>query len=501
MKRRRFDGPLALVPVLLFAVAVAMPPINHDVAAILSFSERWLAGETLYVDLIDVNPPMIFVLNLLPAALARWLGVSAVSALQGCLVLLVLGAWMLTLRVRDRAAEPPVTRTVLDVLPGLVGFGSGYDFGQRETMMALLAMPYLLSATRRADGMRPRAQVAAAALAALGFALKPHFLVIPALVEFLVLARGLGRRGRRAVFDRVPWVMAGLWAGYLASLPLLFPHYVGSVVPLVIDLYLDNGGQTPWSLLLLPRMGTVVFLLVPLAVIAWRQGATLPRVLALAAMGALASALLQHKGWSYHIMPIELFALSLGVVLGAGALDRLAVRPAGGAALLAWLFALYLVAEGEAPWNQITWTTSDAFVLSEVLRAEAGGERVLVLSPGIAPAFPALNYAQARMTLRTMNTWLLEGAYRTCPESGARYREPWEMARPEFFMFRTVAEDFARNPPAAVVVDSFSAIPECNGQAFDLIAYFSRHPLFAEMWRHYAPAARQGRFQVFTRRD
>lgn len=63
---------LALAPALLFLPAVLAPPVNHDVAAILSFSQRWLGGERLYTDLIDVNPPLIFVLNLIPAGLASW---------------------------------------------------------------------------------------------------------------------------------------------------------------------------------------------------------------------------------------------------------------------------------------------------------------------------------------------------------------------------------------------------------------------------------------------
>src|SRR5437879_5027889 len=52
----------ALLPALLFVPFMLAPPLNHDVAAVLSFSERWLAGEQLYSDLIDVNPPLIFVL-------------------------------------------------------------------------------------------------------------------------------------------------------------------------------------------------------------------------------------------------------------------------------------------------------------------------------------------------------------------------------------------------------------------------------------------------------
>ncbi len=507
----------ALVPALLFVPMLLAPPVNHDVAAVLSFSERWLAGERLYVDLIDVNPPLVFVLNLVPAALSRATGMDGVVALQLCLLALCLGVWVLSLAVRDRAREGAVERAVLDVLPGLVAFGAGYDFGQRETLMAALAVPYLLVAARRMAGGRmegasARLGVLAGVVAAVGFAMKPHFLAVPALVEATVLVArwrvGRWRAGgmKAALRDPVPWGMAGVWALYAVSLPVLFPDYLGSVVPLVMDYYLDNGGQTPWGLLAIPRMGTVVALLAVLVVLAWRGGGALPRVLSLAGVGALASALAQHKGWSYHIMPIELFGCGLGVVLAARWLDGLgagmcrvaAVRVASG---LSAFFALYLVAEGEAPWNQIGWRQSDGYALTRMLQEHAAGERVLVLSPGIAPIYPAVNYAEARMTLRTMNIWLLEGAYHECPANGRRYREAWEMGRPEFFVYRSVAEDFARAPPAVVVIDSVSAIPDCGGQAFSLEAFFARHPLFAEVWSHYVEVGRHGRYAVYGRRD
>lgn len=490
----------ALLPALVFLPVVLLPPVNHDVAAVLSFAERWLAGEQLYLDLIDVNPPLVFVLNLVPAGLARATGLGGIAALQLCLLALGFGLWRLALAVRDRSAEGRVERAVLDVLPGLVAFGAGYDFGQRETLMAAMALPYLLAAARRMQGETVPWRLVAAVVAAVGFGLKPHFLAVPALVEAAVLV-ARRRTLAAALRDPVPWVMAAVWAAYLASLPVLFPDYLGAVVPLVLEYYLANGGQTPLSLLLIPRLGTAVALLLALVAVAFLWGGALARVLALAGLGALASALAQHKGWSYHIMPIELFSCSLAVVLAARWLDGLRARPpVRVAAGLAWLFVLYLVGAGEAPWNQLTWRQSDAHALVRMLREHAEGERVLVLSPGIAPIYPALNYARARMTLRTMNVWLLEGAYHDCPASGRRYRETWEMGRPEFFMYRSVAEDFARAPPAAVVLDAMTAIPECGGEAFSLEAYFARHPLFAEVWSHYVEVGRHGRYTVFARR-
>ncbi len=57
------------IPAPLFVPVVLSPPLKHGVAAVLNFSERWLNREQLYVDLIDVNPPLIYVLNRTPAFL------------------------------------------------------------------------------------------------------------------------------------------------------------------------------------------------------------------------------------------------------------------------------------------------------------------------------------------------------------------------------------------------------------------------------------------------
>ena len=44
--------PLFALPVLWLA-GYFFPPINHDVAAILDVSARWIGGEKLYVEVID----------------------------------------------------------------------------------------------------------------------------------------------------------------------------------------------------------------------------------------------------------------------------------------------------------------------------------------------------------------------------------------------------------------------------------------------------------------
>lgn len=504
--RARAIAWAAWLPAALFLMAVLAPPLNHDVAAVLNFAERWLAGERLYSDLIDVNPPLVFVLNLLPAAIAAWTPLDGVQALLLCLLALAAGTWRLTVALRRGLAEGPVERAVLDAAVPLLLLIAGYDFGQREQMMGLAALPYAALAARRIEGRPvPRGlMLGTVLLAAPLFALKPHFLAAPALIEALVLAR---RGWGPALRDPVPWLMAGCWLLYLASVPLLFPDYLGHVVPLVWDYYVTLGVYDHWDVLISNQLGPALVALLAVLPLALRPAAgPFAQALAMGAAGAFLSAWVQHKGWSYHVVPVVMLVAAAGAAAAARWLDTHLPEPRARAAAPALALAAtlgiagYALRGGEAPWRQLWFNWDRAGQITALLKQEAYGERLLVLSPDIYPVHPALNYAQAQSTLRTMNLWLLQGVYRDCPADGARYRDTWAMSRTEFFVYRTVAEDFSRAPPAAVLVSDNPGIPVC-GRPFDIIEYFSRHPLFAETWQRYRRTASVEGYRLYTRED
>lgn len=498
----------ALLPAALALLVVLSPPLNHDVAALLAFTERWLAGETLYTQLIDVNPPLIFLLNAIPAAIARVTPLDGVAALQLSLVLLMLLCWRLTARLRADRAEGAVEAAAVSALVPLAAVIAGYDVGQREWIMGLVAIPYAALAARRIEGPRVRLPLAlaVAVLAAIGFALKPHFLVVPVLVEFLVLVRVGWRQG---LTDPVPWTIGAFFVGYAASIPVFFPQFFGFAVPLAWGNYLDLSVFTVWNVVLAEVLGPLLLLLLVTLVVALppRSGA-LAQALALAAAGAFLAAWVQRKGWTYHGAPVLMLApLALAAAAGRW-LD--AALPQGSApragpvfgAVCAVVLLIFAARGGEAPWRQI-WrpVVGEEYRLTEWLTREAYGQRILVLSPDMFPVYPALNYARSTSTLRTMTMWLLQGAYATCPENGGRYRETWDMSRTEFFVFRTTAEDFAARPPSAVLLSRYTAIADCAGQAFDFIEYFSRHPLFGATFARYREAGSLGLYRLFVREE
>ena len=183
----------------LWLIGHLFPPINHDAAAVLDFSRRWLQGETLYADLIDINTPLTFLHYCVPVLLSDLTGLATPTTLVLWFAIVMAGSGLLCHRIIAHVvpAEFEISRTLLLAFI-LFGFSivPGDEFGQREHLMVMLAMPYVLAAAARARGiaMERRLHVLCAALAVAGFAMKPHFAAMPALIELYVLhAREIGR--------------------------------------------------------------------------------------------------------------------------------------------------------------------------------------------------------------------------------------------------------------------------------------------------------------------
>ena len=82
---RALVAAFVLIP-LVWACGFLWPPINHDVAANLDMARRWLAGDRLYRDVIDVNTPLVFLVYAVPEGLARLFGGSGAIWMVACVI-------------------------------------------------------------------------------------------------------------------------------------------------------------------------------------------------------------------------------------------------------------------------------------------------------------------------------------------------------------------------------------------------------------------------------
>ena len=128
-----------------------------DIAFMLYAAERVVGGARLYVDVVEINPPLIIALNLPAVLLSRLLGISDILAYRALTIATLAGAlafanWSLR-RILDPGGDALRHRLVL-VLAFALFLAVGNDFGQREHLLAALALPYLLLAVGRVGGRR-----------------------------------------------------------------------------------------------------------------------------------------------------------------------------------------------------------------------------------------------------------------------------------------------------------------------------------------------------------
>lgn len=527
---------LAWLPGLLawvWGFAHLLPPLNHDAAAVLQFAERMVGGERLYVELFDMNPPMIFWLNSLPVLLDRVTGIGSASALIVCILLLVAGSsWLLGRWLRRLCGAEMALSALL--IPSAALFlllaYPAHSFAQREHLLAALLLPYLAQATARAGRYTHPAPVArtqasinslpaqalVAGLAAIGLAMKPQFAAVFVLTELVVLARG----GWRASFlALVPWGIGACLLAYLAASFLLHPDYFTSVIPFTQKLYavftseriaqVLTGDQVPALSVAILLLGLAALLLPDR--LTGRTIKDLTLVLTAAAAGTTLAGIGQMKGWDYHFLSARIFTLLLGASMLIALIDRAASMTGSAAARLreagslAVLTLLLLASNVLAPpfKAQRAFADSTAGQLLPVIAAEARGEKVLWLTTSISPQFPVLNYTDSPQAMRFMSLWMLTTLYANGPAVGDAvvYRAPSAMSPEERFVFNAVAEDFAANRPRLVVVAKGRGEPGFRGRRFDFIDYFARHPTFAAHWRHYEPAGQIANVKLYRRVD
>jgi hypothetical protein len=495
-----------LLPLAWLAERFARHP-NHDVALLLKAGERWLDGQRLYIDLIDVNPPLAIWISALPAALERAVG------------LLDPIGWSVLLTCAAVAGSAAATLAALRGRPGgtVAGLAAlwalavlpGDDFGQREHLVACAALPYLALASVRLSGGRPGPWAAPlAAACALAFCLKPHFLVVPAVAELAVLAV---RGPRAALRDPAAWAAAAVPPLYAAAVLVAEPAYLEVAVPLALEAYapLRRGWE---EIAFGPLIGPLLPLTLLLAAAAWRWSRDpLVRLAAAVVPAAEAVAVGQGMGWSYQALPAAVLAAWALALLAAEYARRPCPAAPGPAARMGVAALLLLVAASGVPERLALPFSRPAAAgpdpaqrLAALFRAHAEGDEVLVLSTDVWPFYPAINEADTEMGMRFFTLWPLAGSYRTCPAAATAaappFRPPERMDEAERFVFEGVSEDFARTRPALLVVQTDWRALGCLDRPFDFLAYFTRHPQFAGTLAGYAPLTAFDNLVVLSRR-
>ena len=502
--------PLFALPVLWLS-GYFFPPINHDVAAILDVSTRWVGGEKLYVEVLDENLPLTFIVHALPVLTAKLLPGSVAFWFTAWVVAGIFASFWACRRLihlvpsadhaLTEALLPPVLLFLFTVLPN-------DNFGQREHIMFVACAPYLVASMARAEGVSPSrsASIAIGLVAGIALAMKPHYMAIPAAVETYLLFR----RGIRATFtDLIPWMIGAMAVIHLALIYLAFPDFGYFVLPLAVEAYAPIGDQGWREVLTSNVLGPTLLALLIFGLLAVVFTKTMAaRVLVVFGIGAAFSAVAQAKGWPYHVLPALSTAILLAALTISQTVDRYlpisrsAHRLPVAVICATLMVLLYFQAALYTPpfYKQRQFEDSIGGRLQHLIEQNAPNRTFMVLSPGIYPIWPMVNYLGGRMTTRFLTMWVLQGVYATCEDFPALYNPPDTMGDAEKFVFDSVSEDFAREHPDLLIVDRIAGIPRCQGKEFDYLEYFLQNRVFADAFENYEHLMDFDRYRIYRRK-
>jgi hypothetical protein len=481
---RLLDSPAAVALLCVCGLATALlvylrAVTNNDVATLLHEAEKVLGGAKLYSDIVEVNPPLIVYLNMPPVLLAWMLGVSPASTFVFYVFAFTCLSLALIWRVTDCRTPGetgwPARLTALGVLAIYTIFPST-DFGEREHLLLIFCMPYLFLTIRRVQGLSfdNYAALLIGCLAGLGFALKPHFVLAPLLLEIYLILHF-----RRLQFFPEALAAAFVMLVYAASILLLTPLYLQRIVPYALLVY--NAGYGIGLLdIVLCWQGCLLALLTIFHFATRAKQPTpvyLDVFLIVSAVFYIAY-VAQMKIFYYHLLPVSAMLFMTLLFISMSESMRNKWSGIGSVAAIIVMSTILTV-----PLTKGTFQTPVMEPMLQAMTAYAKGSATLALSSYNWPVYPMAALAETRTELPGI--WLLPGAERRLAAS--RSANDLNMVRKleevEHYAADTVIEAFTRDRPALVIVDEHDR--RFEGLAFDYIDFFSRDPRFRSLWQDY----------------
>lgn len=487
-ERRKLNILVLIVVSLLVARLLAfwmLHPllIGHDNALHLQIAQMMLEGKMLYVDIIDVNLPMIYYLNVVPALFSKWFNVPLPLCYNlfvgGLTAYCVLGSAFVLLR---RGSHPDY-KLFPFVLFGMCAFNLllHMDYGQREHLFLSMFMPYFFLRWLRWNNFEigKTEGLVIGVIAALGVCLK-HYFILPIIACELFWC--LEKRKVRPVFSHES--LAFGITGLLFLLHFVFlpepmkQSYFGFILPAFQlgyqfwDTSFARNLMSNWS----KGLFCILFLTGTVAVILQRRTKLLLPILVFGLFG-LVIYLMQFKAWLYQRMPVVLTTyilmyVEMGFVFFA-VWDRFKPQSVKTVMKLAYsatvlLFIGVSISFGRgvmdvlmAPPFQMSrvgysgvCSRDDLSMMFQDLLADNVklGESVVILGNGVAPAYPTMTQLRIQPGSRYPHVCILSVLdYIKC-----RWKTPSAnrlVAQTERIV-REIGDDILKSRPPLVVIQS-----------------------------------------------
>lgn len=498
-KACRSKSVLCLTACLLLAFVAGMQVwmgADGDKAWLLLCADKLFDGRRPYVDSMEINPPLVLWLYQIPVFVSRILQlysgwVLGALTLGLCAFSIFLSAKLLRHHA-GLATNTNAYRFILWLLAFILVFWPNtIYFADREHLFITLTLPYFLRFLPGLNGYLPPKSTRwiIALMAALGFCIKPHFMVFFITVQLLNLAF---TRKLSSVFCLENWVIGISALLYLFAAYRLTPEYFFIIIPIAAATYggYNNG------------IGTTIFLYFPAAFsflfafagLQWKSTTAFRRDCWYIITLMIASVLYINinNGWLYTFFPLNSFVmLAVGwIMLDCVWLLAAASDPKTRYNLKVSRFFCVVVL-----FFNIVGTLLPFWLMLSSTYPTTHRDRLVpafieTIQDEKAPSFGAFSIATnfwprlvtatgAKMETRFQNLWPLPKFIISDENFTRQYQ--WVID----YTAEGLADDLNNNKAAIVFVDSSPFFGK-TGKHLDIIAYLSRNPKFAAAWKPYS---------------
>jgi hypothetical protein len=478
--------------------------LGHDQTAYLFEAQRMIGGAEPYgPHLAETNPPMIIWFSAIPVFLARWAHGSDILWLQLLVTAMIFASavWCVNIVRRGAAINGPVAA-------GLLGFAileielrvGIQDYGQREHLVIILLLPYLLAVATGAVArisLTERCALGVAAGIAIWF--KPQDVLILIALELFLSLR---TRSLRRLFSAEFLALILTSSFVLLMVRLLTPLYFKNTLPLLFDTYWALGTSNAFVLVFSQRRYLAFVFAMILGLLFLRgfmRGLSATVALLVCSLAASCVFDIQHVVWDYHAYPhralmqvalaymlIDLLYPALTALLSdAPMVRRIMLISATVTAVLLCVIAI-------RPRMAFTAVPREDNQLNRFYAQTSPSTTVYVLSTAVRPLSEAhqhgLNWGG-----RFAHLWMMPAIVQN--ELGpVGYPAPFTRLSPErvtelaTLQRSETAEDLNYWHPSIVLVEHCDPKHFCqgiDGKDFDMLAWFLQGPQFAAVWSHY----------------
>lgn len=490
----RWPEYITVVLLIVLLGYVLTVRLTHDVSWQFWIARQMLGGVPLYNHIMEINPPLWFWMALPLQQLGTIIGVMPDRLY--IIAIFIIAAWSalatgrLLFATDERARAIFMTAIVLLCLLAPIN-----DFGQREQIALILALPYGSLMVKRVCGEPVSSSLALAigVAAAFGFALKHYFVLVPVVLElwFLWHSRNVWKSCRVEVFA------LGLSAiAYLACIAIFTPDYFRLIVPMVSDAY--QGYEKSWIEQLV-RMEVLIWIFAAISYTASRRDMderdrAIGDMLGLSAVAFAGSYFLQQKGWQYHAIPATAYAslISVHCISRSGNLiSTMARRP------LATMGAILFLAVGigRGPYVN-TWADE----MPQLLAHEISGSSVMILTTDPKRVFPFVDDYNLTWPSRHFAHWMVSAIAQAETGANGASMTP-QLGRVGAEVRYQAVTDMMCHPPSLVLSQIKNRGQVINPKRFRMTDFFRRNEDFRRyLANNYRQEKTVGVFEVYRRR-